>query len=665
MAGFEQLIIKGDHAGFFKALDQLNSSSEMWNVLHLKSVELYIEQGLLTEALKKSLLLKNSLTDPAARKQAEIFHLYLNSLLNGRQEKQEVALLEMCEDILSQPKHSDLHLFTKNMCLRLSANKLMMGMVDANLKGEIVASYSHFIERCLQNGAEQEAFSAILEICHLLISKPLPMPEKSMTYLKLYEKQTFVEKMPHRKAAIALCMAELELERHLSGNENNEYLRYYKLALKVYEEIKHKFGRQIIDESYGKLLLSYGKSKGKRFLDRAIHGFEKKGAFRQSFEAYAVLLHWLGKKGNTAAINSYQIRINVIREETGNHFKPLKMVHQEEDDLLRLSVRLMCLANEMTFSGKRSDAIILTQKALPKFEQRGDTLHLANVLVYLSELTDSPAASLSKSTSQKAIRLYNRLGYTTEASEVLKSRLIRWSELAYITGLNSKEIKQAKEEIQLADLIPERKTNLESQEALISSHQAIAYLYTRLGSMETALSHLDKAEDCLKKYGLTPGLAFNTFYRGCILIEMGLLNKVEQMYIQAVECFHDAQQIFQLLNNREGVWRSQFGKALSTHQSLILNKRRPTILLQECIAGYNKALETVHRLTIYHVKTQPHFGNPFNFSLCLQEEAESLFTSAVDFFTHVAKDPDQVSKLMERKNTWVVLNKQRPELKLN
>lgn len=670
-AGFEQLICTEDYQGFFKALDKVEPSSEIWAGLQIRSIDLLIRQGSSVKALEKANYLQNTLTDPVLRRHASIKHLYLKRVIHRRDENHSFE--QECQSILVNPYFAPLHLFTKGTLLRLAATELMCGLTDAQGKKSLIRKYLVHIKACQKQGSFGEAYCHIIELLQFVISKPMPMPERALAYLHYYRKLPFIADIPYRLAPLDLQIAEIRLTNHLEGDHNKDHLKYYSLAGRSFAKAKHLLGRAYIQKSQGQTLLKYGKSRGRQLLYQAVRSFEARDKKLQSLEIYTAIIQWLETRGEQSAIRSYLIKVNTLREDLlltvgKTHLSSPVTRRSGESNLAEQASYTMAIANDCATASDKSKAIRLLKKSTRKMKQSGDTIHLAQVLACHAEILNDTIDSTGLprlSSGNQAIALFIKLGYPLEAVRLIRKRLLKM-------GLNSQG--QApdpnlsafiKSDMELIESILQYRHDLASREVLAKSYQATAHLYLTRGAPKKGVEILKKNSRLLKKYRLTHLMAFNELYLGSILLEMCDHHIKNECCFRAYDHFNEAYQLFKVMNNHEACWRSQFGMALSIHKGIAQSTNKSTLLIQRCSEHYLRAIEATHYLTIHHQKTAMRFGPPLVFSTRLQKGADQLYAAAIDYFTSIVHDSTTIGSLIEKKRVWFLLNRNHPEIKMN
>lgn len=670
-AGFEQLIYREDYAGFFRALDQLHASSDMWERLQIRSIDILIHQGFAFKALEKALFLKHSLTNPVLRRYAELKHLYLDLIVNRKAQSSELET--KCQATLNDREYASLHLSIKYLILQLSATRLMLGLLDARKKRVIVRKYiAHINAYCTEQRLE-EAYTSTLELIKLLLSSPLPMRQKALTYLHYYRSRPFITSAPHRIASLDLLIAEIRFEDHLRGDRNKAYQKHYSQAATAFDQISHTVGKLYIQKSQGQILLKYGKTRGWQLLNDVVRGFEAKNRLTLSLDVCMSIIQWLEIRGEQSALRNYRIKVNEIRESNllGPRQKPRSQsatdLSEKADynDLFRDSNQVIAQAQELSVTGNHHKSISVLDRFILTAEQKGETLHLARVLGYLANISGHSMDSFCKSKSDRAIALFTKLGHPMEAVEVIRQRSLQLGQLAKIPSRFAEAIKLLQADVTQAESILQSQFDLESRQALASYYQAVAYIWMSLGLAEKGIEILKNAENILKKHGLVEKLAFNELYLGCLFLEMSDDQKNNRFCHEAQNRFSEAHQLFKVMNNYEGSWRSQFGIALSSHKRVTLSAQKAPLLTRDCAENYIKSIEAVHRLTIHHLKTGKRFGGPFVFCTRLQKGADQLYASAIDFFVNIAHDQPVARSLQGQKRLWTILNKSNHELKMN
>ena len=671
-AGFEQLIYREDYASFFRALDRLNSSSDMWERLQIRSIDVLIHQGFAFKALKKALSLKHSLTNPALRRYAELKHIYLDLIVNCKAQSNELET--KCQITLNDPQYDSLHLSIRYLMLQLSATRLMLGLSDAREKRVIVRKYINHINACRKEERLEEAYNGTLELIKLLLTSPLPMRQRALRYLHYYCSRPFIASVPHRLASLELLIAEIRLEDHLQGDRNSDYQKHYGQAAEAFDQIRHMFGKLYIKKSQGQLLLKYGKAGGKQLLYEAVRGFEAKNQLTLSLDVCMSIIQGLELRGEQSALRNYRIKVNEIREELTffplPHKSRLRKASKPDNkpgysDLFQDSNQVISLAHQLSAAGRNDKAIITLKKFGQSAEQKGETLHLARILAHLSNISEGSISAFSKSTSERAISLFIKLGYPFEAAGVIRNQILQLSQLAKASDQYAEVIRILEEGVSQIESILQNHLDLESQHALVSHYQAVAYTWMNMGLAREGLSVLRKAENILKKYDLVEKRALNELYQGCLFLEMCDDHENDEFCQEALDHFREANQLFKIINNYEGSWRSQFGIALSSHKRITLKAKSAPLPIQNCADHYMRSIDAVHYMTINHLKTGRRFGESFVFSTRLQKGADQLYASAIDFFVNIANSQPVAKSLQDQKRLWTMLNKSNPEVKMN
>lgn len=671
-AGFEQLIYREDYAGFFRALDKLSSSSDIWERLQIRSIDILIHQGFAFKALEKALSLKHSLTNPVLRRYAELKHLYLDLIINNK--AQSSFLEAKCQATLNDPQYDSLQISIKYLLLQLSATRLMLGLSDARGKRAIVRRYIVHIKACRKAQRLEEAYTGTLELIKLLLTSPMPMRQRALRYLHYYRSRPFINSAPHRLASINLFIAEIRFEDHLQGDRNNVYQEHYSQAAAAFDQIRHIFGKLYIQKSQGQLLLKYGKARGRQLLYEVVRGFEAKNQLTPSLDACMSIIQWMETRGEKSGLRNYRIKVNEIREELilfGPQHKSRSRNASDlsekanYSDLFQDSNQVIAQAHELSAVGSHKEAILTLEKFLPTAEQKGETLHLARLLAYLAKISSNSIHTFSKTKSERAVALFIKLGHPMEAAEVIRQRILQLGQLAKAPDYYVEAMRLLRADVIEAESLLQNQLDLESQQALASHYQALAYIWMSLGLTDEGLSFLKKAENVLKKYGLVERFAFNELYMGCLFLEMCDDQKNDEFCHEAQNRFSEAHQLFKIMNNYEGSWRSQFGIALSSHKRVTLSAKRAPLFTQDCSDNYMKTIEAVHHLTIHHLKTCRRFGESFVFSTRLQKGADQLYASAIDFFVNIAHNQPVAKSLQGQKQLWAILNKGNHEPKMN
>lgn len=666
-AGFEQLIYREDHIGFFKALSRVDPSFDIWASLQIRSVDLLVQQGAGMKAATRARTLKNSLTNPVLRKQAEIKYLYLKQVVNLDQDSKKLE--EECLITLANPDFKELRLFVQGILLRLAATKLMCGLTDADGKKPLIKRYIEHIRACERNQHSEEAFEFLKELIQFLLSRPLPMPEKALGYLHYYRRLSFTTTRPHRLAHIDLQIAELRLEHHLTGAPNKDHEKYYLLAARSFKQAKHPLGKAYIQKSQGQTLLKYGKPKGRRLLYEASRSFETKCHLVQSLNIHSAIIQWLETSGVQSTLSSYHIRLNTLREELQLFAKtsqPVVKVSQEGigNSVLVNIRKVVALTGQQT--GPGSDKELRLVKALVrKIEKKGKTIHLARALACETEMSGNSTTSQPSAHNDHVIALFIELGYPLEAVELMTKDLLALGSLPQNRALSTGFPALLESDMEKIEVILRDCHDIESREALAKSYQVVAYLWTSLGFSEKGITLLKRSCAILKTHKLLATLALNELYLGCTLLEACGNDQNNGLCLQANDHFAEAYQLFKLMNNHEGIWRSQFGRALSTHKRIAQDSQPPTLLVQDCSENYLRAIEAVHYLTTHHLKTLSRFGESFVFSTRIQKGADQLYASAIDYCVNIVCDPATTRSLLDKKRAWVLLNRPYPKVKMN
>ncbi|GAB5525903.1 MAG: hypothetical protein Roseis2KO_37750 [Roseivirga sp.] len=670
-AGFERLIYTEDHKGFFKALGQVEPSSEIWAGLQIRSIDLLMRLGSSAKAIEKAGYLKSILTDPVLRRHAKIKYLHLERAINRND--QNHSLEQECQAVLIDPDFESLHLLTKGILLRLAATELMCGLTEAQEKKSLIGKYLAHIKVCQHQGRSEEAYCHLIELLQFVMSKPMPMAERALAYLHYYRKLPFIANTPHRLATLDLQIAEIRLTNHLEGDHNKDHQKYYLLAGRSFARAKHLLGHAYIQKSQGQTLLRYGKSRGRQLLYEAIRSFEGRGKQLQSLEIHTTIIQWLETKGEQSAIRSYLIKVNTLRENlllTGvktNSISPV-IRRSDEPNLAEQANYTIAIANDYAKAGDKNMAIRLLQKSIRKIRQSGETIHLARLLACHAEMLNDTIESgglPEVKVGNQAIALFIRLGYPLEAVCLVRKRLLNIGLSAQSHTFTQNFSDFIKSDMDLIESILQCRHDLASREILAKSHQTIAYLYLTRGAPKKGIEILKKNSSLLKKHRLTYMLAFNEMYLGSILLEMCDHHTKNECCLKAYDHFSEAYQLFKVMNNYEACWRSQFGMALSIHKDIAQSTNKSTLLIQRCSEHYLRAIDATHYLTVHHQKTAIRFGEPFVFSTRLQKGADQLYATAIDYFTGIAHDSATIGSLIEKKRVWFLLNRSHPEIKIN
>lgn len=667
-ASLEQLIYREDHAAFFKALNEVSPFSDIWAQLQITSVDILINQGLGHKARNKANSLKNSLTNPVLRKLAEIKYLYLNQTIARRNDKG--LLKRECLTVLKNPKYSSIHLFIQESVLKLEASKLMCGLCDANGKKALIKKYIHLIKACVKHQSFEEAYRSLMDLIEFLLSKPLPMRQRALAYLLYYRRLSFITIAPHRLAFIDLQIAQIRLEDHLQGIENQDHAKHYELAHKSFDTLRHVLGKCYIQKSQGQTLLRYGKVRGRRLLNEAIRGFEAKGQQVQSLSIYTSIIQWLQLKGEQWAISSYNLKVNELREELSLYppqVRPQNEIKEEYDgnDLLENTNKAIALTYQIGRGHTQNKNLRLLEDLTHKVRQKGETIHLARFIACQSEAMDALTDSSKSSKTDDAVRLFIKLGYPIEATLLLREHMLAIGFHGQNTGLSSELLAVLRSDLASIESLLQDLSDLESQETLALHYQAAAYAWMVTGLPEEGIKLLEKGEHGIKKYGLRKILAFNELYMGCLFLETDDHSVTNEFCVQAYDRFNKALQQFKVMNHWEGRWRSQFGMALSTHRRIALGTKKSALLIKDCSENYLRAIEAVHYLTIHHLKTATRFGESYVFSTRLQKGADQLYAAAIDFFVNIVCDSSIVNSLLEKKRVWRLLNRNCTKVNLN
>jgi tetratricopeptide (TPR) repeat protein len=662
-AGFEQLIRRGDHSGFFDALARTNTGSALWASLQVRSIEILMTQGDVLQAWGKSWKLKSSLTDPLLRRRSELLFLYLDLLFNGYHEDQKAILQKACEAIHNSSEYDSLHQLVTRIKLQTSGAQLMLGTVDARKKKAITRQYLSHIRNSVRSGAFEDAFRSLMEISQILLSKPLPLPQKALEYLLHYHQQGWVIEAPHRQAAISLQIGEILLERELQQEKKAGSQKYYALTEEAYKRGLHKTGTERILSSKGKVLLKYGKSRGKKLLDRAIHGFEAKGHPIQSRNACYEIIRWLSYKGNRTPVNSYEIKVGELRaaiEKSSSPdnrppgskagFSPLK------GNIMLLACDIINRAHALALNNQLPEAIALLEQTIKTLKPHGKTVHLAHIMAHLSHFQIDGPFHKSESISEQSIRLYLDLGYHIEATAVIRKRLVaRVQQKPLSDFVEKSQVDIGKEYARMKSVLQDQR-DLESQREWAQCLQAIAYASFLHGIPERALSSLHDAGKIFSLYGLTRDLAINELYQGGLLLEMGGHKRSVAYCLQAKEHFQKGYEAFKEISQHDGMWRSTFGLALSSHNLATMGNENPTLMVQTSVDYYLNAVTKVHYLSIHQIKTKAVFGEPYVFNIRLQKGADQLFAAAIDLFVNLANDQERAMCLLDQKHIWSLVN---------
>lgn len=670
-AAFDRLVYTEDHRAFFKTLDKVEPSSEIWAWLQIRSIDLLIRQGCSVKAIEKARHLQNTLTDPVLRSHAKIKRLYLERIINRRDENH--CLEHECRSVLINPDFASLHLFVKGVLLSLAATELMCGLTDARAKKSLIIKYLAHIKTCQKQGNFEEAYSHLIELLQFVRSKPMPMPERALAYLHYHRTLPFIADTPYRLATLDLHIAEIRLTNHLEGDRNKDHIEYYSLAGKSYAKAKHLLGKAYIQKSQGQTLLKYGKSRGRPLLYQAIRSFEARERLLQRLEIYTSIIQWLETKGEQSAIGSYLIKVNRLKENfllTNGKINSIRPVSKRSDsqDFVNQANHAIAIAREYAMSNDKGQAIGFLEQSIKRIKQQGETVHLARMLACHAEIqndTMNSGCMPEASGGNQAVTLFVKLGYPLEAVELIRQHLLQTGRQSHDLTANPDFYYQLNSYTILTESILENHLDLESRESLARSYQTVAYLYTSTGTPERGIEILKKNNPLLKKHSLNHLLAFNELYLGCILLEMCDHRTKNACCLRAYRHFHEAYQLFKVMNNHEGVWRSQFGMALSTHKGIAQGINKSALLIQRCSEHYLRAIEATHYLTVRHQKTARRFGESLVFSTRLQKGADQLYAAAIDYFTGIVRDSNTIGSLISKKRIWFLLNRNHPEIKMN
>lgn len=661
-ATFEQLIYKEDYKGFFKALERVATSSDLWPLLQIRSVDLLSRQGLTWKAIGKARELKNSLTDPVLRKKAELKYLFLETAIN--QNASGSSLEKECFATLTNPDFEALRFFVKGILLRWKATELMLGLSDAESKRTVIRSYLKQITMCLQSKCQEEAYEFTTELIHLLLTRPFPTVDKALEYLHYFRSRPFITQAHHRLAFINLQIAEIGLEQHLKEATTNGYEEFYELAAESYRKAGNSLGQAHIQKSKGSILLKYGRAAGRKMLHTAIRSFEAADYIVPVLYMQNAIVKWLETQGAHSAINSYRIKTNALTEELGLHslknkIRPAIHLKRDSNDLLENTRKLMALTNRPVKSGDNDKHKHLVNNLIKRIAKRGKTIHLARALA-AANTSITPGSANSRSA---VIKLYTELGYPLEAVDLIREDLISGLRIPNPFSFNADFSEELVKSVGQIESILCNYPDLESREKLAKSYQLVAYLWTISGLPENGIDMLKKSEALLKRHNLAFSQAFNDLYMGSVLLDLS--NDNNPGSLKAFYHFSEANALFRLMHNHEGIWRSQFGMALSAHRQILDASGKSALLIQNCSEHYLRAIQIVHHMTVHHQKTESRFGESFVFSTRLQKGADQLYASAIDYFVNIACDPEVTDSLLDKKQTWTLLNRNHPKVKMN
>lgn len=661
-ADFEQLIYREDHKGFFKALEQVDPSSDVWPALQIRGIDFLSRQGLAAKAISSAKKLKTILTDPVLRKQAEIKYLFLDRAVNRNSESQ--CFEKECLTTLANPDFKELRFFVRGMLLRWRATELMCGLADADNKKPVIKDYLKHIRLCQQNNSYEEAYEFMTELIHFLLSRPYPMTERALQYLFYFRSRSFIAQAPHRMAYIHLRIAGIQLEQCLGEDITNGYEKFYEFAARSFRKVGNSLGEAHIQKSKGLALLKYGKASGRRFLYSAIRSFEAHGHMVAVLSMHQAIVKWLETQGAHSAINGYRIKINTLIEELDlykvkDRATSADRIWHNNIDLLENTRKVIALIYQPAKAGNENRQKRLINGLIKRIEKKGRTIHLARVLA--AKTTSLTARSVSS--ANRAVQLYSELGYPLEAADLICEYLLSDSLTPARSSLNSDLSEQLKSGVDQIESILSKQPDLESCEALAKSYQLAACSWTVNGFPEKGINMLQKGESVLKKHHLVLSLAFNELYMGCALLDLSSDHNPGSL--KAFHHFSEAHKRFRLMHNHEGIWRSQFGMALSQHRQILQTPEKSALLEQECSEHYLRAIQFVHHMTLHHLKTLSRFGDSFVFSTRLQKGADQLYASAIDYFVNVARDPETTESLIDKKQTWALLNRNHPKVKMN
>ena len=154
---------KGAYDQFLESLNLLASDDPCWFRIQMLGFNVLIKQKCVSEALNYCRLQSNGLIDVEQRQCMQAHFLYLNWLYQGRRQS-DLAKLEA---ISQHQLKGTYNAHWESIQLRISAMKLLFGLMDVKEKPSLLYQYRGFVDECINKGWLEEAFFSLSELIEL------------------------------------------------------------------------------------------------------------------------------------------------------------------------------------------------------------------------------------------------------------------------------------------------------------------------------------------------------------------------------------------------------------------------------------------------------------------------------------------------------------------
>lgn len=543
------LLWHGDYQGFMVNLIQLPKNDRRWSYFHYIGVRVLIRQNKALDALRLARELAVDLPSEKLRYMAGLEALYLGWLFDGR----EQALLEtLSNELLSLPTQNlsfEHRLYIREMGVRLMASKFMLGLVSGSKKPSLIRLYEELIDDYAKDGHEEEAFDCMNNLIRLLNSKPCGDANEALAKLRGFVRKEFIDRCPYKKAQVAAGIADMTLQKSLDSGSNRGLRNSLDQAVALLEVLPSKLPLYELLTKMGVAYLNYGEPKGRKLLNRVIRYFATSEEAEYMNKACASMLLWLRQTGNNAAINTYR---QMLPESAKNAcFSASPGTEQKsglKDVAFGTSLSLM-EADILLKEGKGTEAVVVLNSWRKELKVVGITVLTAQINARLACLALSSDLNLSQCHLKSAIHLFHRLGYKTEAINLIGDWL---SSYAHLNGstLDASLIEEALGHVNR--ILPKQLT-VDAAMAFANVYEAAALAYLCIRESSKSLRLAKESQLVYEEFQLRPRLAFNQLYQGQIVRLLYQDRPEVRLIHEGQAALATAESLFRWMNFRPGL----------------------------------------------------------------------------------------------------------------